>query len=209
MQRRLSIGLALAATALLAASLSTAADEPKKTDDAGWVQLFNGKNLNGWVVHPEDKARWSVKDGSIVGEGPVGHLYTERGDFENFRFRIEAMISDGGNSGQYFRSEIAKGFPPAHYEAQINATHGDPQRTGSLYGIVKVLEQKHKPDEWFTQEVIADGDHITIILNGETVVDTHDATYRKGHFGIQQHNEGSIVHVRKAEVKELPPSKKE
>ena len=53
----------------------------------------------------------------------------------------------------------------------------------------------------------ADGDHITIILNGETVVDTHDSKYSKGHLGIQQHNEGSVVHVRKAEIKELPPSK--
>ena len=207
-----ALGLCAAAALALAACLTTAADEPKKDDpkkddETGWVQLFNGKNLNGWVVHPEDKARWSVKDGSIVGEGPVGHLYTERGDFENFRFRIEAMISDGGNSGQYFRSEIARGFPPAHYEAQINATHGDPVRTGSLYGIVSVLEQKHKPDEWFTQEVIADGDHIIIKVNGEMTVDTHDAKYSKGHFGIQQHNEGSVVHVRKAEVKELPPSK--
>ena len=210
MKRSLFSALALL-TALfaLSANLTTKADEAKKADDKGWVQLFNGKDLDGWESLPEDKARWSVKDGAIVGEGGVGHLYTERGDYQNFDFKIEAMISDGGNSGQYFRSEIAKGFPPAHYEAQINAKHGDPQRTGSLYGIVKVLEQKHKPDEWFTQEVIADGDHITIILNGETVVDTHDATYRKGHFGIQQHNEGSIVHVRKAEVKELPPSKKE
>ena len=127
MQRRLAVAAALFAAAVLGltAALAPAADEPKK-DDAGWVQLFNGKNLNGWVAQPEDKARWSVQDGSIVGEGPVGHLYTERGDYENFDFRIEAMISDGGNSGQYFRSEIAKGFPPAHYEAQIDATHGDP-----------------------------------------------------------------------------------
>jgi hypothetical protein len=213
MKRRLLAAAALFAAVVLglSATLTLAADEPKKDepkkDDDKWVQIFNGKNLNGWVVHPEDKARWSVQDGAIVGEGPVGHLYTERGDYENFRFRIEAMISDGGNSGQYFRTEIAKGFPPAHYEAQINATHADPQRTGSLYGIVKVLEQKHKPNEWFTQEVIADGDHIVIILNGETVVDTHDSKYTKGHLGIQQHNEGSVVHVRKADVIELPPTK--
>ncbi len=209
MQRRWAV--AAAAVMGLCAALAPAADEPKKDepkkDDGGWVQIFNGKNLNGWVVHPEDKARWSVQDGAIVGEGPVGHLYTERGDYENFRFRIEAMISDGGNSGQYFRTEIAKGFPPAHYEAQINATHGDPVRTGSLYNIVPITQQKHKPNEWFTQEVVADGDHIVIILNGETVVDTHDSKYSKGHLGLQQHNEGSVVRVRKAEVLELPPSK--
>jgi hypothetical protein len=202
----------ISALALLALSLSftAAADTEKpKDDDKGWVQLFNGKDLDGWVSLPQDKARWSVKDGSIVGEGPVGHLYTKRDDYENFDFKIEAMISDGGNSGQYFRTEMAPGFPPKHYEAQINATHPDPQRTGSLYGIVKVLKQLHKPDEWFTQEVIADGDHIIIKVNDETVVDTHDGKYSKGHLAIQQHNEGSVVHVRKAEIKELPPTKAE
>ena len=178
-------------------------------NDKGWVQLFNGKNLDGWIVVPGDKARWSVKDGSIVGEGPVGHLYTKRGDYQNFDFKIEAMISDGGNSGQYFRTEMAKGFPKAHYEAQINATHPDPQKTGSLYNIVKITKQLHKPNEWFTQEVIADGDHIIIKVNGKTVVDTHDSKYSKGHLAIQQHNEGSVVHVRKAEIKELPPTKAE
>ena len=67
----------------------------------------------------------------------------------------------------------------------------------------------HKPDEWFTQEVIADGDHIIIKVNDETVVDTHDTKYAKGYLAIQQHNEGSVVHVRKAEIKELPASKAE
>ncbi len=196
----------LTATVALFSNFTTRADEAKKTDDKDWVQLFNGKDLDGWVSLPQDKARWSVQDGSIVGEGPVGHLYTKRGDYENFDFKIEAMISDGGNSGQYFRTEMAPGFPPKHYEAQINATHPDPQKTGSLYGIVKITKQLHKPDEWFTQEVIADGDHIIIKVNDEVVVDTHDKKYSKGHLGIQQHNEGSVVHVRKAEIKELPPS---
>jgi hypothetical protein len=212
MRRRLIPALALLPLAgLLALTAFGKAADDKKTDkpadktDDGWVKLFNGKNLDGWVIHPEDKARWSVKDGCIVGEGDVGHLYTERGDYENFDFRIEAKISDGGNSGQYFRTAIKKGFPPG-YEAQINATHADPQRTGSLYGIVKITDQLHKPDEWFTQEVIADGDHIIIKVNDKVVVDTHNDKYKKGHLAIQQHNEGSAVTVRKAEIKELPSS---
>jgi hypothetical protein len=195
---------------LLAAALSLSAEDKKedKKDDKGWVQLFNGKNLDGWTIHPEDKARWAVKDNCIVGEGGVGHLYTYRGDYENFDFKIEAKINDKGNSGQYFRTKFQKGFPPG-YEAQINATHADPQRTGSLYGIVKVTDQLHKPDEWFTQEVIAEGDHIIIKLNDKVVVDTHDKKYAKGHLAIQQHNEGSIVTIKSAEIKELPPSKKD
>jgi len=194
--------------------------DDKKDDEKGWVQLFNGKNLDGWETHPKDKAKWEVKDGMIVGTGGTGHLFSKRDDYENFRYRFEAMINDHGNSGQYFRTKMAPGFPPG-YEAQINSTHSDPIRTGSLYpdGRLKftaedkkkmiVKEQLHKPDEWFTQEVIAVGNHIIIKVNGKTTVDFVDShnSYKKGRFAIQQHDPGTVVKVRKIEVKELPASK--
>jgi hypothetical protein len=190
--------------------LAAGADEPK-ADAAGWVQLFNGKDLTGWKTHPDDKAKWEVVDGSIHGSGPAGHLFSARGDYANFRYRVEAKISDGGNSGQYFRTQFGKSFPKG-YEAQINATHKDKVRTGSLYGFKDCLiyEAPHKPDEWFVQEVIADGNHIQIIVNGKTTVDTKDEknTYSQGHFAIQQHDPGSKVWIRKIEVQELPASQK-
>ena len=69
-----------------------------------------------------------------------------------------------------------------------------------------VRDQLVKPDEWFTQEVIVIGYHIVIKLNGKTTVDFVDERqrYANGHFAIQQHNYGSVVSIRKAEVKELP-----
>jgi hypothetical protein len=191
-----------------------------KKDD-GWVQLFNGKDLTGWKTHPDDKAKWEVKEGVIVGTGPAGHLYSERGDYKNFHLRFEVKINDKGNSGQYFRAKFAKGFPPG-YEAQINSTHGDKVRTGSLYpdGRDKYTEAEKKktlifeklvePDTYFTQEVIAIDNHIVIKVNGKVTVDFVDEKNRhtQGHFAIQQHDPGSTVTVRKVEVKELPASKK-
>lgn len=211
--------VALAALAGAVAALP-ADDNKKDKDDASWVQLFNGKDLSGWQTHPDDKAEWDVKKGVLIGTGQVGHLYSERGDYTNFRYRIEAMINDHGNSGQYFRAKMQKGFPPG-YEAQINATHGDPIRTGSLYPAfnpklskedrakIVVLKRLHEPDEWFTQEVIAVGNHIIIKVNGKTTVDFVDEnnTYSKGHFAIQQHDPGTVIKVRKIEVKELPKDK--
>jgi len=134
MRRHLLSGLMLAVPCALSLALTAGAEAKKKEDkkDAGFVQLFNGKDLTGWKTHPDDKAKWSVKDGCIFGEGPAGHLFSERGDYENFHFRIEAKINDKGNSGQYFRTKYGPNFP-AGYEAQINATHGDKIRTGSLY----------------------------------------------------------------------------
>ena len=189
--------------ALLVLSSAAAADDAKK-DDKDWVQLFNGKDLTGWKTHPDDKAVWEVKEGLLVGTGPAGHLFSERGDYTNFQYRVEAMINDNGNSGQYFRTQFGKSFPRG-YEAQINSTHRDPVRTGSLYNFVPIKKQLHKPDEWFTQEVTAIGNHIVIKVNGETTVDFVDDknTYTKGHFALQQHDPGTVVKFKKIEVKEL------
>lgn len=185
-----------------------------------FVALFNGKDLTGWKTHPEDKAVWKVVDGCITATGPTGHLFSERGDYEDFVFRIEAKINDGGNSGQYFRCRFQKSFP-TFYEAQINATQRDPIKTGSLYPHfnpkltdeqkkkILVFKCPHKPDEWFTQEVTARGNRIVIKVNGQTTVDFVDEknTSMKGHFAFQHHDPTCKVMIRKVEVKELPKEK--
>jgi hypothetical protein len=74
---------------------------------------------------------------------------------------------------------------------------------------MEVREQLHKPDEWFTQEVIADGNHIIIKVNGKTTVDFVDEhnTYKKGHFALQGHDPGTVVKFKKVEY--MPLAKKE
>ncbi len=237
MSRLFGVGVLLAALGVAAAP---AADEGKKSE-AGWVQLFNGKDLTGWKIHPrpggqiqevvpvekggkvvayEGKLRngkqvplWHVEDGVLIGSGPASHLFSQRGDYQNFRYRVEAMINDHGNSGQYFRTAFGPGFPRG-YEAQINATHADKIRTGSLYlpqvkEVLVLNKAPHKPDEWFTQEVTAVGNHIVIKVNGKTTVDYKDPQnrYTKGHFALQGHDPGTVVKFRKIEVQELPADK--
>src|SRR2546421_12599797 len=98
-QRLMGRGILLAVLVGWAAVLGPAAADDRKDDDKGWVQLFNGKDLEGWKTHPADKAVWKVEDGVLIGTGKhVGHLYTKRGDYANFRYRVEAKINDGGNS---------------------------------------------------------------------------------------------------------------
>src|SRR5262249_28745025 len=155
--------------ALLCAGVALLAD--KKKDDkkpepaSKWVKLFDGTSLKGWKVHPKGTGKWKVENGAIVGSGPASHLFSERGDYKNFRFKVEAWINKGGNSGQYFRTQFGPGFPRG-WEAQINATHGDPVKTGSLYPDsrekdlakvkkdITILKAPHEPEEWFTQEVV-------------------------------------------------------
>lgn len=171
--------------------------------ESGWISMFDGKTLEGWKAngHPES---WSVKDGAIVGDGEASHLFwmvRECGDCE---FKAEAKISDGGNSGMYFRTAFGPGFPKG-YEAQVNSTHKDPVRTGSLYNFVKVFDELVPPDTWFTQHIIARGNHIIIEVNGKKTVDFVDEkkTFTKGYLALQQHNKGSIVMFRNLMMKPL------
>ncbi len=214
MLRVLTLGATVGALLVLSSADPLAAGGKKQDKgDKGWVQLFNGKDLTGWKTHPKNPGKWRVEKGVLVSSGKAtSHLFSERGDYQNFHYRIEAKISDKGNSGQYFRTKFAPGYPPG-YEAQINSTFPDPQKTGSLYNFVKITEMLVPPDTWFTQEVIANGNHIIIKVNDKVVVDYVDKknTYTKGHFALQQHGPSmggkgpeSVLHVKKIEVKELP-----
>ncbi len=181
-----------------------------------WIQLFNGKDLTGWkTFDPKQlESSWFVKDGILYSKGKAAsHLFSAKDDYENFHYRIEVKISDKGNSGQYFRTKFGGGYPKG-YEAQINSNFPDPQKTGSLYNFVKINEMLVPPDTWFTQEVIANGNHIQILVNGKKTVDFKDQknTHTRGHFAIQQHGPAKggpdvQVSLKKIEVKLLPASK--
>jgi hypothetical protein len=200
MKRRVTF-LTLAAFGLVAFSLAQGRE--KSATEETWVSLFDGKTLGGWTIADGTTGTWRVENGEIHGSGPVSHLFSPRGDYKNFKYRAEVKIADKANSGMYFRTKKGGGFPDG-YEAQVNSTHGDPVKTGSLYNHVKVFEKLVAPDTWFTQEIEAVGNHIKV--NGETVVDFVDAkkTYSEGHFAFQQHDPGSQVWIRKIEVIELP-----
>ncbi len=179
-------------------------------DDDGWVSLFDGKTLGGWTIADGSTGEWKVEDGAITSSGArASHLFSPRGDFKNFRYRAEIKINDKGNSGMYFRTKKEAGFPHG-YEAQINSTQRDPVKTGSLYNFVPVKEILVPPDTWFTQEVEAVGNHITIKVNGKTTVDFNDpkSSFTEGHFAFQHHDPTCKVQIRKIEVKELDDSGK-
>ena len=127
---------------------------------------------------------------------------------ENCEFRAEVKINHSGNSGMYFRTAFGPGFPKG-YESQVENTSPDPLKTGSLYGIVKIIEQLIPDDTWWTQHIIAQGNHIIIKINDKTVVDTIETTntYTKGYLALQQHNKGSVVQYRNLMMRPLPAGK--
>ena len=180
---------------------------PAQEPGDGWIRMFDGKTLNGWKAS-ENEGGWTVEDGAIVGRGPRTHLFWMVQECENCEFKATVKINHGGNSGMYFRAAFGPGWPKG-YEAQVNNSHKDWRRTGSLYGIQDVKEQLIGDDTWWTQHIIADGNHIIIKVNDKVVLDYLDAknTFQKGYLALQQHDPGSVVHYKDLMMRPLAAKK--
>jgi hypothetical protein len=189
---------------LLALCVATAAAQnaPVPGKD-GWVSMFDGKTLNGWKAN-ENPGSWKVVDGAIVGNGEKSHLFWMEKECEDCEFFAEVKLNHSGNSGMYVRAAYGPGFPKG-YEAQVENTSPDAQKTGSLYGICKVTDQLIGDDTWWTQDVTIRGNHVVIKVNGKTVTDCDDpqARYTKGYLVLQQHNLGSVVTYRNLMMRPL------
>jgi hypothetical protein len=105
----------------------------------------------------------------------------------------------------YFRTAFGPGFPKG-YEAQVNSSHTDPVRTGSLYNFVKVFDVLVPDDTWYTQHIIVEGNHIQIFINDKKTVDFTDEknTFTDGYLALQQHNAGSVVQFKNLMIRHLP-----
>ncbi|MHC4243276.1 MAG: 3-keto-disaccharide hydrolase, partial [Planctomycetota bacterium] len=170
----------------------------------GWISLFNGKNLDGWTAS-ENKDTFSVRDGIILVKGPRSHLFytgtVEDANFKDFEFKADIMTKPRANSGMYFHTKYKEtGWPGEGFEVQVNNSHTDWRRTGSLYGINDVRDSAAKDNEWFTQHIIVDGRQITVLVNGKPVmqyaVPEEGRRSRKlssGTFALQGHDPGSMI----------------
>ncbi len=181
-------------------------EKTPKAGKAGWVSMFDGKTLDGWQAS-EHAENWKVVDGVISGGGPRSHLFWTKEQCENCEWIATVKISHKGNSGMYTRAEKIEPGWPKGYEAQVNTSHGDPVKTGSLYNIKKVFEQMVGDETWFTQHIMMDGDHIVIKVNGITTVDLHDSTYKKGFIALQAHDPNSKMWYKDLRFRSLPVKK--
>ena len=200
--------LLLAVVPFVLVWLPAAADEKQDDNETGFISLFNGKDLSGWRI--SEKGKFRVEDGKIVANGPRSHLFTER-EFKNFELRAEVMTTPGSNSGIYFHTEyLDEGWPVKGHESQVNVTHGDPVKTGSVYGIVKLYETPAKDNQWWTQTIIVRGQNIVIKINGKTVIDYTEPQgikgprkLSRGAFALQAHDPKSVTYYRNIRVKPL------
>jgi hypothetical protein len=130
------------------------------------IELFNGRDLAGWKARsPSAKNGWLVRDGNLANAVPGNDLLTER-KFTDFKLRTEFRYPKGSNSGIYLRGR---------YEVQIEDNYGaepDSHRIGGVYGfLTPSVNAGKKAGEWQTLEVTLIGRVVTVVLNGERVID--------------------------------------
>lgn len=186
--------------------------------DEGWISLFDGKTLNGWKVN-ENPQTFSVQDGAIVVNGNVSHLFYEgdvnNHDFKNFELKVDVMTFPQSNSGIYFHTDFqVKGFPAVGHEVQVNLTHTDWKKSGSIYNVVNVDKAPAVDNEWYTQHIIVKGKKVRILINGQLLYEYIEPNLKKdsergqfishGTFALQGHDPGSKVMFKNIRVKVLP-----
>lgn len=194
---------------LMVISLSSLQTSSKKK---GWIRLFDGKTLNGWQVGA-NASTFKVEDGAIVVNGPRAHLFymgpVENHNFKNFEYKATVMTTPGSNSGMYIHTQYQEdGWPEKGYEIQVNNSHTDWRRTGSVYGIQDVKEAPAKDNEWFTQLIIVNGNQITVKVNDKVIneytVPAEGGKLSSGTFALQGHDPKSKVYYKDIMVKPQP-----
>ncbi len=184
-----------------------------------WVSLFDGKSLNGWKVGANASC-FSVVNGSIVVNGETAHLFyngdEQHHNYKNFEFKTDVMTTAGSNSGIYFHTQYQEnGWPKKGYEVQVNNSHTDWRRTGSLWAIQDITKTYVKDNEWFTMLIKVNGKRVTVAINDKQVVDytepenvqrdegIKERVLSSGTFALQGHDPKSKVYFKNIWVKVL------
>ncbi len=195
--------LILAGALLLCAQLTFAQKAEK---------LFNGKNLDGWVIYGTEK--WYVEDGLLVSEsGPdkgYGYLGTE-GNYDDFEITLEFKQEANGNSGVFIRSTV-DGTKVSGWQVEVAPPGSDTGGIYESYGrgwLIKPDPEKDKAlkfGEWNKMRIVVKGDNVTSYLNGTEMVNFTDAKIGEGKGGVllQIHDGGGIkVYWRNIVLKKL------
>jgi len=206
--------------------------------ESGFTPLFNGKDLTGWVYgtrhgNPNKSGKgYQVENGVLfTTKEDGGNLFTER-EYSNFILRFEFRLTPNANNGIGIRAPLEGDAAYVGMEIQVLDDSGSEytnllpgQYHGSIYRVVPAKRGFQKPvGEWNTEEIRAEGRHITVVLNGTTIVDANlddvkdedvlkehrdlskpegsrGIANTKGHIGLLGH--GAHVEFRNIRIKEL------
>jgi hypothetical protein len=187
--------------------------------DTQWIELFSGKDLEGWRVS-ENPTSFSIEDGLLKVAGPRAHAFyagkVGGADFKNFELLVEVKTLPKANSGIFIHTAYQESdWPEKGYEVQVNQSHSDWRKSGSLYAVQDVSEVHVKDGEWYTYHVIVKGDQISVALNGKVVMEYDESAdikrtsplgkkrFDRGTIALQAHDPESVIYYRSVKIKLL------
>jgi hypothetical protein len=171
--------------------------------DAGWITLFDGKNLDNWS--PIGDANWKIVDGVVQADKATVNSYLVSKDmYKDFQLRAEFWVSDDANSGIFIRCADPKSVTSKNaYEVNIFDKRPDPSYgTGAIVDVAKAATVLKAGGKWNVYEITAKGPEFTVTLNGTRTVDgAKDSRHPSGHIALQYG--AGVVKFRKVEIKLL------
>lgn len=201
--------------------------------DDGFVPLFNGKDLTGWVNVNCGPNTWTVKDGELITSGsPIGLLRTAK-QYENFEIEFDWMHvnkAEVGNSGFFvwcdplpqvggpftrgIEVQVLVNYPKNDWATNhgdvfsVSGAHCKPDRPHpTRKGLERCLPSEERckgGGEWNHYKVVANDGAIKLSVNGKEVSGVSECTPRKGYLAFE--SEGAECHFKNVRIKELPSS---
>ena len=185
--------------------------------DEGFATIFDGSTFDGWKRASEHPDTWKIENGAFVAHGERCHLYYvgDAKPFKNFELKVDVMTHPGSNGGIYFHSRYQEtGWPKYGFETQVNVSHSDWKKTGSLYDRVNLASTPAHDNQWWTQHIVVQGNKVTIRIDGKIVMEYteppgaeagRDFTRKldEGTFALQAHDPKSVVRYKNIRVKRL------
>ncbi|WP_417740611.1 3-keto-disaccharide hydrolase [Rosistilla oblonga] len=178
-----------------------------------FVQLLNGRNLDGWEKLPNDSSVWKVQNGMLLGSGSKGYLFTNRADYGDFTLRAEVRLSANENGGLFLRCPMTPGKQKG-YEINLNSPTraNETKQTGTIrcyplkrdgFAAHVVTIPPHGAGEWFKVETSVSGNSIVVTVNGKKTSEhiDNENSFMSGRIAIQHHS-GEWIAIRSLEIRE-------
>jgi len=187
-----------------------------------WVNLFNGKNLDGWKAIDGPMESWKVEGDLLYCSGGGGGWLSTDKEYKDFEVELEFRVPAGGNSGVFLRAPHEGNPAFAGMEIQVLDDRAPEyeklqafQYCGSLYGVAAPKSRVSKPaGEWQKMHITCQGRNVKVSLNGTLIIDAdldkhqdvkaeHPGINRSGGYvGLQNH--GTRLDFRNIRLRELP-----
>jgi hypothetical protein len=197
---------------------------PLRGEETGFVSLFDGQSLNGWILVGKVGQGYIIEKGNLICPADGGGNLFSQKEYSNFVFRFEFKTDPAGNNGVGIRAPLRGDAAYAGMEIQIlddsapvyKGKLRPAQYHGSIYDVVPARQGfLKKAGEWNEEEITVNGRRVNVKLNGSTIVDAdldsikdadtlkkHPGLARaRGHIGFLGHD--TRVEFRNIRLKEL------